>query len=89
MDSECGWVGGGYGRADVLCADADWLRDECKERKKEKEKETLTNRCVWQSRVCGCVGVRMGCVWVRSVWTRISVKKKKERKDLLHQEKAV
>ena len=89
MDSECGWVGGGYGRADVSRADADRLRDECKESKKEKEKETLTNRCVWQLQACRCVGVQMCCVWVRSVWTRISVKKKKEKKDLLHQEKAV
>ena len=79
MDGECGWVGGGYGRADVSRADADRLRDECKERKKENEKETLTNGCVWQSRACGRVGVRMCCVWVQSVWTRISVKKKKKK----------
>ena len=60
-------------------ADADRLTDECKEEKKKKKKKTLTDDRGWQSRACGRVGVRMCCVWMRPAWTRISVKKKKEK----------
>ena len=61
MDGECGWVGGGYGRADVSRADADWLRDECKERKKKKHSpmDVYGNR--ERADVLGCGCIACGC----------------------------
>ena len=71
---------------------ADWLVDECEESKKqqrkEKKKYSLMDADGRRGRAdvlradmltCGCVA----CGWMRCVWTRISIKKKKKKKDLL------
>ena len=72
-------------------AGADWLADECEESKKQQRKETKYSLVdtdskrrradVLRADMLACGGVAYG--WMRCVWTRISVKKKKKKKDLL------
>ena len=70
---------------------ADRLADECEESKKQQRKEKKYSLVdtdgkrgradVLRADMLACGGVAYG--WMRCVWTRISVKKKKKKKDLL------
>ena len=81
---------------DALHVGADRLADECKESKKQQRKEKkyslvdMDGKCrradVLRADMLVCRCILYG--WMRCVWTRISVKKKKKKKDLLGQMRA-
>ena len=88
INLEWGWWDSGHGCADVLCANMDWLADECEESKKQQRKEKNTH---WWPQM---VNAGMQMCYVQTCWcvdalhmdgcnACDSVKKKEEKKDLL------